>query len=107
MTGGSAAHPSMMSPPALELELKSLLRQGPAGQFVGKVPGVDGADTVHQAVDGLRLEAPERVGFRGLALDEGYGVVARGDGHYAGGLLSRQPVQRRVDEAEGVAGDLV
>ena len=33
-----------------------LLRRGPAGQFVGEVPGVHGADAVDQAVDGPRLD---------------------------------------------------
>ena len=64
-----------------------LLRRGPAGQFVGEVPGVDGADAVDEAVDGMRVEAVERVGLRWRALDEGDRVVARGDGHDAGGLL--------------------
>ena len=48
--------------PALELELRPLPRRRLAGQFVGEVPAVDGADTVDQAVAGLRLEAMERVG---------------------------------------------
>ena len=84
---------------------KSLSRTGREGEFPDEVRGVHRADPRARLQPGRSGEATYRVLVS--ALVQCHRVIARPDVDDAGGTLGRQPVQGRVDQAEGMPRHLV